>query len=68
MEREKPLHKASHEQMRDLSERLVAIEQELHRVGMHATARATNRAVKVIGWEFVGDFAEVAKAARSDIP
>ena len=68
MARQKPLHKASHEQMRDLSARLVAIEQELHQVGMHATARATNRVVKVIGWEFAGDLAEAAKAARSDAP
>jgi len=64
----RPLHKASPGEMRDLSGRLVAIEQELHRLGMHATARAANRAIRVIGWEFVGDFDEASKAARSDTP
>jgi hypothetical protein len=68
MAQEKPMHKASHEQMRDLSARLVGLEQELHRLGMHATARATNRAVRVIGWEFVGDLASAREAARSDVP
>jgi hypothetical protein len=63
-----PLHKATYEQMRDWPVRLVAIEQELHRANMHATARAVNRAIKVIGWEFTGDFAKVAEAARSDEP
>ncbi len=61
-------HKASHEDMRGLASRLVAIEQELHRLGMHATARATNRAVRVIGWEFTGDLVAAGKAARSDEP
>ena len=65
---DRPLHKATHADMHDLAVRLVAIEQELHRLGMHATARVTNRAVKVIGWEFVGDFKAAAKAARSDEP
>jgi hypothetical protein len=68
MAENRPLHHASHAQMRDLTARLVAIEQELHRVGMHATAHATNRAVRVIGWEFSGDLKAAAEAARSDAP
>lgn len=60
------LHRATHAQMNDLSVRLVAIEQELHRVGLHATARATNRAVRAIGWEFAGDFDQVASAVNPD--
>jgi hypothetical protein len=63
-----PLHKATHEQMRQWPVALVAIEQELHSAGMHATARAVNRAVRVIGWEFAGNFEKVAEAARSDTP
>jgi hypothetical protein len=53
------LHKCSHEQMHDLSMRLVAIEQDLHRVNMHATARRVNAAVQAIGWEFAGQIEQI---------
>lgn len=63
MAKAKPLHKCSHEQMRDLSARLVAIEQELHRVNMHATARRVNTAVQSIGWEFAGELDKLPQEA-----
>lgn len=57
----KPLHKASHAEMHDLAARLVAIEQELHRLNMHATARRVNTAVQAIGWEFAGELDKMPK-------
>lgn len=62
---DRPLHKATHAEMNDLSVRLVAIEQDLHRLGMHATARATNRAVQIIGYEFAGDLKAVENLRKS---
>lgn len=58
---DRPLHKATHQEMRELAADLVAIEQRLHRVGLHTTARATNRAVQFIGYEFAGDFVAITK-------
>lgn len=63
MAKAKPIHKCTHEQMRDLSGRLVAIEQELHRVNMHATARRVNAAVRAIGWEFAGELDKLPQEA-----
>ena len=63
MTKAKPLHKCSHEQMRDLSARLIAIEQELHHVNMHATARRVNTAVQSIGWEFAGELDKLPQEA-----
>lgn len=57
----RPLHKATHEDMRQLAVDLVAIEQRLHQLNMHTTARAVNRAVQFIGYEFAGDFVAITK-------
>lgn len=57
----RPLHKATHEDMRQLAVDLVSIEQRLHRLNMHTTARAVNRAVQFIGYEFAGDFVAITK-------
>lgn len=54
-------HTATHAQMSDLSLRLVTIEQELHKVGLHATARRVNLAVQAIGWEFAGELDKIPK-------
>ena len=52
------------EQMAELAVRLVALEQELHRTGLHATARKANAAVKMIGWEFARKLEQAEKNAR----
>lgn len=58
----KPLHKATHEQMRDFVDRLVSVEQDLHKVNMHATARRVNKAIQAIGWEFCGELEKLQEA------
>lgn len=65
--KDKVFHKATHQQMREWSQQMVAIEQELHRANMHVTARALNKAVRAIGWEFSGDVVAAGKAATSEI-
>lgn len=61
---DRQLHNTTHAQMNDATLRLVAIEQELHRMGMHATARAVNRAVQIVGYEFAGDFKAIEKIRK----
>lgn len=63
----RPIHKATHQQMREWAVRLTVIEGELHRANMHVTARAVNKAVKAIGWEFAGEVETAGKAAKQEI-
>lgn len=42
------------------------IEDRAHRLGMHVTAHALNRAKNALGWEMVGDPVKAGKAARDE--
>ena len=59
MNADRPLHKATHAEMNQLAVDLVAIEQRLHQLNLHTTARAVNKAVQFIGYEFAGDFVAI---------
>lgn len=61
-------HTATHAQMRQWAAQLVTIEQELHKAGMHVTARAANRTVRAIGWEFSGDLTTADLVSRTETP
>lgn len=60
---DKVLHKATKNELYDLNERLVRVQQDLHALGLHVTARAVNKSIQAIGWEFSGDLTKASEYA-----
>ncbi|HEX5244078.1 MAG TPA: hypothetical protein VFW23_12510 [Tepidisphaeraceae bacterium] len=50
--------------LRDLQD----IQSRAHRLGMHVTAHALNRAMNALGWEIAGDVEKAGKASRDERP
>lgn len=53
---------------RQLIQEIEEIEQRAHRLGMHVTAGALNRAKNALGWETIGDVKRAGEAARDQRP
>lgn len=49
-----------------LLQELQEIETRAHRLGLHVTAHALNRAKNALGWEIAGNVEEAGKAARGE--
>lgn len=43
-----------------------ALESRCHRLGVHVTAHAMNRAKNALGWEMAGDIEQAGKAAFAE--
>jgi len=57
---------ARREMANDLVRAIEIDEQRAHKLGMHVTAHALNRAKNALGWEIAGDIEQAGRAARDE--
>ncbi len=59
-------YRSTNELRDNLLDEIQACEDRAHKLGLHVTGHALNRAKNALGWELAGDIEKAGKASRDE--